>query len=355
MTNLGFAAVDAHVHQWDPGTTPREVSVLTRLFGRWPRVYMGVGRAVFPGTPRAFVGDPDIVLKPYLPPDYALASDTVTIDTVVHVQAGWHGRGPLAPVGETRWLQALDFGQSQRLGAIVAYADLRHPRASEVLSAHRDASPKFRGIRHMAAHHPQRGVMKWTGVPDLYRRADFLRGFEQLAKHGLRFDAWAYDHQLDDVAALASRFPETPIMLDHLGTPVAGGGPFQGLGTTEPQRQTIRARWRDALSAVAEHPSVHVKLSGLAMPIVGFGFHQQATPPSVDALATAFAPFVEHGLKCFGPARCVWASNFPMDSVSAPLPHIFEAYRRLIEPHGPDALRAIFRNNALRFYAIDAE
>jgi predicted TIM-barrel fold metal-dependent hydrolase len=194
--------------------------------------------------------------------------------------------------------------------------------------------------------------MRWAKLPHLFQDADFLRGFEKLTARRLRFDAWVYGAQLPDVTALAQRFPDTSIVLDHVGSPVGAGGPFAGVGRNADERAGIVARWRDDLARLAEHKNVHVKLSGFAMPISGFGFHTRPTPPSIDELTDAFRPFVRHAVAVFGVERAFFASNFPMDKVSAPGSHIFGAYIHLARELGEHAPRALLRDNALRFYSI---
>lgn len=350
--DLDFAIVDPHIHQWNPRATPRAVSPLAKLLGRWPGAYRKAAEVLMPKSAQDFVGG-DSVLFDFLPPDYAASIAPIAVDTVVHVEAGWHDHSLLGPVGETRWLEALPFASTGRkLGAIVAHADLRNPSVDETLDAHAAASTKFRGIRDIGSDHPDKGVMKWTNVPHLFREADFLRGFEKLAARKLRFDAWVYSVQLPDVAELAARFPETQIVLDHFGTPVGAGGPVASTGATAQERDAILGRWRDDFARVAEHKNVSAKLSGLGMPVVGFGFHQRPTPPSIDELADAFRPFVSHAVKLFGVERAFFASNFPMDKVSAPGSSIFGAYIQLARELGADAPRKLLRDNALRFYGI---
>src|SRR6185369_3552885 len=100
--------------------------LLAKALRPWPKFYTKVGRAVLPGPLLAFVGPPDNVLWPYLPPDRARDAGALKVDTIVHVEAGWFGFGALAPVGETRWLETLDYASTGvKLGAIVAHADLR--------------------------------------------------------------------------------------------------------------------------------------------------------------------------------------------------------------------------------------
>jgi predicted TIM-barrel fold metal-dependent hydrolase len=252
-------------------------------------------------------------------------------------------------------VDSLDFGApGKRLGAIVAHADLRSRRVDELLLAHVRASAKVRGIRDMAASHPDRGVHSWTKLPHLLQDAAFLRGFERLAKRELRFDAWVYSHQLGDVAELAKRFPDVPIVLDHLGTPVGAMGPVAGVGRTPAERSHIVGSWRDDLARLREHPKVFVKLSGLGMTVLGFDFHRRPSPPSVDELTDAFRPFIRHALEVFGVERALFASNFPMDKVSTPYERLYAAFIRLAGEAGPTAPRALLRDNALPFYGIEA-
>ncbi len=354
MPKLDFAIVDPHFHHWDPLTTPRLASPFARVLHRWPRLFERVADVVMPRAARDFVGGYSVI-HPYLPSDYARDATGLDIDVVVHVEAGWEERGKLGVVGETRWLDTLDFERhGRRLGAIVGHADLREPHVDEVLAAHQAASPRLRGVRHKATHHPDRGVMAFCDVPNLYREAAFLRGFEKLVARKLRFDAWCYSHQIPDLVDLARRFPEAQIVLDHVGTPVGAGGPVgKGgrVGATAQDRKRIFETWREDLARLGEHKQVFTKLSGLGMPVLGFGFHRRPSPPSVEELSDTFRPFIGHALAVFGTERAFFASNFPMDKPSAPLGHFFDAYARLATEVGPAAPRALLRDNALRFYA----
>jgi predicted TIM-barrel fold metal-dependent hydrolase len=125
--------------------------------------------------------------------------------TVVHVQAGWHAKDPLGSVDETRWINSLPFGGdgAPTLGAIVVQADPSTPGIGDLLDAHLRATPLVRGVRCMAAHHDDRGVMNWTQAAHLLTQPAFLRGFEAVAERGLSFDIWVYGHQLPDAVTLA--------------------------------------------------------------------------------------------------------------------------------------------------------
>jgi L-fuconolactonase len=91
----------------------------------------------------------------------------------------------------------------------------------------------------------------------------FREGFAELGKRGLSFDAWMLEPQLPELIDLARQFPDTPIVLDHVGTPL-GAGSYKG---KLPERFSV---WRENIRELAKSPNVHVKLGGLAMPFCNF-------------------------------------------------------------------------------------
>ena len=124
-------------------------------------------------------------------------------------------------------------------------------------------------------------------------------------------------------------------------------------GRTADERAGILSFWRDAVARLAELRHVNVKLSGLLMPVLGLGYHKRRTKPGSDEIARALAPVVEHALDVFGPMRCMFASNFPMDKVSADFTAIVDAYATIVRGRGDDALRSVFHDTARRFYALE--
>ncbi len=355
MNVLPFPIIDPHIHQWDPYHTPHKAALLVKLLGRFPNLMDQIARTALPKATIDFIGLTEGVLSPYLPADYVQDSAPFDIEAVVHVEADWHHHHGLGVVEETAWVAQLPFGQgnSPKLGAIVGKADPLSPHFEDILRAHIAASPLFRGIRCMAAHHTDPGVHGYSAYTDIYRNPIFLKRFEKLACYGLSFDAWAFSTQLPDVTFLAKQFPEIPLVIDHLATPVGIFGPVgRTTGQTSAQRAGILNQWKDDLAALAELPHVHAKVSGLLMPVLGHTFHKRHELASVDMIMNLLGPLVEHACEVFGPKRLIFASNFPMDKVTARLPDIIEAYAQLIAPHGEAALKAVFRENAIRFYDL---
>lgn len=356
----GLRLIDPHIHQWDPYVTPREISLPAKLTRRIPALYAPVTKLV-PKADREFIGDAQYVLAPYLPSDYLTdtrADTGVDVEAIVHIEAAWHGKGPLGSVGETEWIAGLPFGVGGApvLGGIVVRADPTSGAIGELLDAHLAASDLVRGVRCSGAHHDDPGVRSWTSRAGLLASAEFLRGFASIADRGLSFEAWVYSHQLADVARLAQEYPQTTIVLDHYATPVGLFGPRgRSTGYTAADRAGILARWHDDIAAVAVHPNVVAKHSGLAMPVLGLPVVGLPAPPPGspvprEQLRDAMAPLVTHTAAVFGADRTLWASNFPIDKPNATLPMTAEL---LVEILGPEADQdKLFRANAARVYRI---
>lgn len=308
-----------------------------------------VAPRLFPASSLAFVGKTDFVLADYLPEHWQRDTGGFETRGFVHVQAGWHGKGQLGSVGETHWLERVCGAE---LLGIVGHADLGTESLAQVLDAHAEASPRFVGVRDMLAHDRDAGVMNYDERPERCRDAAWQRGFDELGRRKLSFDAWMYQPQLRSFETVVAAHPSTRVILDHLGTPIGYGGPFGGYGRTKAERQEIAARWRDDLAALAQHPQVHAKISGLTMPVVGWGFHERPSPPSRTELLECLGPMVETALELFGPQRCMFASNFPMDKVSASWTSLYEVFDELTRTRDEGERRALFHDNAARVYAL---
>jgi predicted TIM-barrel fold metal-dependent hydrolase len=356
LDRLPEQVVDPHLHQWDPLTTTREVSREARLFRPFQRVPRRLNR-LLPRADREFVGDAHHVLKPYLPHLYAEDAGVLPVGTVVHIEAVWPHEPHLESVGETRWLETLPFGSSglPRLGGIVVHVDPRWSDAGAVLDAHAEASDKVRGVRFSAAHHPDPAVRDFSDTPAVWSEPGFLDGFAALAERGLSFELWGYAHQLPDALGLVERYPETTFVLDHFATPVGVLGPRgRHTGRYPHQVRDMLASWREDVSALAAHPNVVAKMSGLGMPVLGGDLRAAAVDladlPRERRLVDAVAPLVQHVHASFGLERTMWASNFPMDKPTLTLPATLGI---LVEVLGDEAdLTALTRDVASRVYRL---
>ncbi|MFF0637622.1 amidohydrolase family protein [Nocardia sp. NPDC004151] len=356
MEFAGMTVVDAHIHQWDPMTTPREFSGLAKLF-RYVPVPVDWAKRLAPRRDREFVGDPTPFMRPYLPRDYDSDAGEVPVEAIVHIEVEWVGNGPLGPVDETRWVASLPWGvDTPALGAIMGAADPVTPEFAELLDAHQAASPLFRGVRTRVEYHPDPDVRATCEAPGKLTSTAFLNGFGALADRGLAFEAWVYSGQLPEVTALAERYPGTTIVLNHLGTPAGVFGPVgRETGRNPGRRRELFLRWRDDLTALAAHPNVVAKVSGLMMPILGHPVPKRGEPTPVPVLVERISPMLEHALDVFGSDRLIWGSNFPVDKPITSIPNAANAVATALAGHGADdkAIEQVFRRNAERIYGLD--
>ena len=282
------------------------------------------------------------------------------IEQTVFIQCGAEPRpdGPkhLRPVGETEFVvkQAALSAQgpigAARVKGIVAFADLTlGARVDEVLQAHEEAGQGlFRGIRNGAAW-DKTGSVKTPfpqGTPGIYGDAKFREGFARLGAFGLTYDAWNYHPQISELTDLARAFPDIPIVLDHFGGVL-------GIGVYTDQRDEIFAQWKKDISELAQCPNVVAKLGGLAMPINGFGWDERARPATSDEFVAAQAPYYLYAIDCFGPARCMFESNFPVDKQSLSYKTLWNAFKKIAAPFSDDEKNDLFRGTAMRVYRLE--
>lgn len=355
----GIRIIDAHIHQWDPLTTPRNFGRLAALF-RYLPVSPGFAIRLAPRRDREFVGEPTPYLRPYLPADYRDDLAGLDVQAVVHVEAEWAGKGLLAEADETRWVASLPFGvDTPLLGSIIGKADPAAGDFGALLEAHESASPLFRGIRANIANHPDPDVRSFAPEDTTLTSTAFLDGFAELAERDLLFEAWVYSQQLPQVTALAARYPETTIVLDHLGTPAGIFGRVgSDTGASPEQRQSLFLRWCDELAAVADQPNVIAKVSGLMMPVLGHPVPRRGTATTQAQLLDRIEPLVGHVLEVFGTERMVWGSNFPIDEPIGDITNSAGAVAAAIADHlardtdVTAALRAVFGDNARDLYRL---
>ena len=348
--------IDSHVHLWDPINTPREVSFLNKVLGFNPKLLDKVATWIFPKSAIEFFGSPQYITRPYLLSDYSMDCDRYNVEGIVHVEAGWKGKGRLGPVGETRWLVGVNSISSPKILASIVNANLEQgSNVESILKAHLNASNLVRGVRETLTWQANKRILNGGNRSNLINDTEWRKGFEVLSKFDLSFEATIYDNQIDDLSKLARTYSKTNIMLSHLGTPISAAGEFGGFGKTKSDRDEIIKSWEDKILKLAENKNVFVKLSGLAMPICGFGWHNNKQTPSAEQVANSFSPFINHAIKAFGVDRCLFGSNYPIDKVSLPLTTLINAFELILTEMTDDNRQKIFYQNALKFYKIAPE
>jgi predicted TIM-barrel fold metal-dependent hydrolase len=288
-----------------------------------------------------------------------IASGHNIVATVyVDCRSMYRASGPEAfrPVGEVEFANGVaamaasgGYGPALICAGIVSHVNLLlGDGARQVLEAEIAAGQgRFRGIRHSSAYdaEPDIAHMYATRPQGLLLDSTFRKGFACLAPLDLSFDAWLFHPQLSEFVDLARAFPDTRIVLDHCGGPV-------GLGRFAGRREETFAAWKASILEAAKCPNVVVKLGGLAMRLLGFDFHERAMPPSSDAAAAAWRPYIESCIEAFGPARCMFESNFPPDKGQCSYQVIFNAFKRIAAQYSEAEKTALFSKTATDFYRL---
>ncbi len=151
--------------------------------------------------------------------------------------------------------------------------------------------------------------------------------------------------QLSELVDLARAFPETRIVLDHVGGPI-------GLGRYAGKRDEVFAEWSASIRELAACPNVHVKLGGLGMRMFGFTVHAGELPPGSDELAAAWRPYIETCIAAFGPERAMFESNFPVDKGSCGYAALWNAFKRIAAGCTAAEKAALFAGTATKFYRL---
>lgn len=265
-------------------------------------------------------GDYGALRRTWLPADYRRVSAGLAVVKTVHVEAE---HDPADPLRETLWLEELAATEGLP-SALVAHARLDHDEAEALLAA-QAARPLVRGIRHKpkAAASPAEARRGAPGSMDCPR---WRRGYALLARHGLSFDLQTPWWHLAAAAELAADFPDTPILINHTGLPADRSA--EGL-----------AGWRRGLEAAAAQPNVALKISGLGRP---------GLPWTLEANG----PVIREAIAIFGVARCLFASNWPVDSLVGGFREIFDGFRAAVADRPPEEQRALFHDNAVRLYRL---
>jgi predicted TIM-barrel fold metal-dependent hydrolase len=265
----------------------------------------------------------------------------------------------LAPVGETEFVNGIaamsasgTYGPARMCAGIVGYADLQlGEHVDAVLEAHmRAAGSRFKGIRGRSVWDSDPSIKGSARdfPPGLLLDPKFRMGYGRLAKYGLSFDSWLFHPQIPELADLASTFPETTVILDHVGAPL-------GIGQYAGKRDEVFAAWRRNVGELAKRPNVFVKLGGLAMHLFGFDLDSQSrdTPAPSEVLGKLWRPYIETCIDLFGAPRCMFESNFPVDKRGVSYRVLWNAFKRISAGASPDEKAALFSGSARRVYRLE--
>ena len=242
-------------------------------------------------------------------------------------------------------------GHGADIGAIVSHADLlRGDGVAEVLTAHDKAGAGlFRGIRHATPWDADPALHKahTGGFEHMMRSPEFVLGARTLASMGFSFDSWLYHPQIVELVELARAVPELTIILDHLGGRL-------GVGSHADRSDEINAEWKSVMAAAAACSNIVLKVGGIGMDnVFGTGWSQLERPPSSEEVASYFSDDIRWVIDTFGPNRCMFESNFPVDRQALPYAVLWNAMQIMAVGYSPAEQADLFAGTATRTYRID--
>ena len=263
----------------------------------------------------------------------------------------------LKPVGEVEYVNGVAaqsasglYGNLRACAGIIGHANMMlGDDAAPVLEALVAAgNGRFKGIRHQGAWDADPDVLgpPFHAPPQLYRDTKFREGFAHLGKMGLSFDAWILEPQIPDVIDLAKAFPDTPICLDHCGTPL-GMASYTG---------KLRERfdiWTSNIRELAKCENVSAKLGGLAMHNCAMPEEGPAAGIGSEELARQWKPYIETCIEAFGPDRAMFESNYPVDRWGATYPVLWNTFKRITVDASAEEKRALYAGTAAKFYDVE--
>lgn len=294
--------VDAHIHLWN----------LDENYYPW----------LSDGDRPSVVSDYSSLRRNYLVTDFLNDAASLEVVAVVHIQAEHDPRDHLR---ETRWLQGVADSPTSRgiPQAIVANADLAATDAEALLDAH-CAFANVRGIRQ-ALHRRLDAVPPYDPLLD----PSFRKNFYLLNKYRLSFDLQFFPHQGLAVEALVRAHPGVQFILTHAGMPLWRDAERLGL-------------WRNSMIQLARYPNVATKISG-------FGMYDSTWD------AKSIEPVVALAIEHFSPARCMLASNFPVEGINKSYVDVWRIYSEYFATWSAAERQALFCDNALRYYRISLD
>ena len=253
------------------------------------------------------------------------------------------------PVGETEFVaqiaeESASSGKPE-IAAIIAHADLTLGDAvEEVLEAHEEAGRgRFRGIRFITAQDSHPPLSREQTI--LMNDPLYLEGVRKLGDLGYTYDAMVYHPQLFELAGVAKNCPGTPIVIDHLGC-ILGTGPYKD------QRHIILEFWKEAMTELASCPNTFLKLGGIGMPMMGFRWDKQDNPATSSQLVEAWEDPIKEMIELFGPERCMFESNFPVDRRGAGYTVLWNAFKKIAANYSNVEKKWLFHDTAADAYRL---
>jgi L-fuconolactonase len=288
MDDQPTRVVDAHVHIWDPARTD------------W---YPYLSHPVAPES-----ADASRMFRPFDVDTYRAEAAGWNVEKFINVAAATGGHS-IEETIELDGAAEARGGPDAIIGGIPPTDTVAE--ALELLDRQMTA-PRFRGVRPMGRYE---GPLPDAGVLDGLRERNLL------------FELMSHPDQLQAAAKQLAGFDELIVVVEHTGWPRSGS-------------EEELALWRDGIDALSGlGANVVCKLSGLAMPL--------------EAMSVgAYSPWLEYAIEAFGVDRCMFASNFPVDSMYGTFDELYRVFSAVTAGLDTESRSKLFAGNAESIYRV---
>jgi L-fuconolactonase len=258
-----------------------------------------------PGIDRSFLLD-----------DYDAATGSLNVVGMVYMEYvtdTWD-----QAIQEAEWVYGLS-QREPRIRGIIARAPLH---LGDGTRAHLDRlrrNPLVKGVRH---------ILQFEDALDFCLRPEFVAGTRMLADYGFVCHICITHEHLPYVVQLVDRCPKVRFALDHVGKPAIR------LGLQEP--------WQTHMQALAVHPNVVCKISGMITEADHTGWTKED-----------LAPYIHHTVACFGFKRLMFGGDWPVCTLAGQLTDWVAALRWVLEAYSTEERAGLFHDNAVRVYALE--
>ena len=272
-----------------------------------------------PTVPRIF-GDYEAIKRDYPIEEFLSDIAGSGVEKSIYVQTNWARE---RAIEEVEWVTET----AERAGwphAIVSFVDLQSDDAPIIMAAQARSS-LMRGVRQQLHWH-ENPQYRFAAQPDMMNTSQFRKNIARLADRGWLFELQVFASQMRDGANLAAEFPDIPFVLEHAGM-------------LEDLSAAGRRDWRTGMKRLADQPNMHTKLSALGT------FIRRNDPGHVSQM-------IGETIEIFGPERCIWGSNFPIEKLWTDYASILNAARQAISSLSEKDRDAILGGNATRLYRL---
>jgi predicted TIM-barrel fold metal-dependent hydrolase len=266
-----------------------------------------------------FFGQADPIRKNYLLPDYQ-ADHKSNIVKSVHIQVGAVAYDALK---ETQWINDC---HSESKGhfpckAVVAIDMLASDVESQIINHNK--YPVTQGVRHIIGKHHQENKKLPKFIP-----SKWLKSLSLLSKHKLSFDLQMTEEQYSAVFDVLKQLPDLKVTICHLASPWD-------------QSHDGFNRWKKMMKEFSKLPNCSMKISGFSMFNHGM-------------IVDKFNQYAQEAIEIFGPTRCMFGSNFPVDKLYISYDELLMIWQELLKQYSDDEAQHLRQFSAAKFYQIEA-